>query len=391
MHEIIWFNYNVKVLCISIISFATIFISCGTKKSNEINSSIPIFDLTNISKNEQSLKLSEIAISIDYVPITTTDSSILGSIYKIIKKESFFYIHSKDAIFQFNSKGDMLGKLEKTGKGPGEYIVIKDFDVNPSEQLIAILTWGKILFYNLNGQFYKSIKHDARFIDFVDDEKILTYQSNIRGNGSYSHIILDINGDTIATFLNKFQFDLINKPLGLPSFEYLRFRYNDELFVSEIQDDTLFKVTNENTLLPHSIFYTGDKRLTAIARATGAKLFKHLKDYIYLTRLMETSRYIFYSDQMRNQIYDKKDDITYDFTRISNDIDGGLDFQPRFAFNKRYIITTIDAFKFKEHVKTQSFEDIEVKDMEGKRRIEQLANGLSDEDNPVIMIVKLKE
>ncbi len=385
------FTNNAKVLIfVTSITFTAIFIGCG-KKAQDAISIIPVFDLTNIPENDEPIPLSKIAKSVEYVPLESTDSSLLATIYKIVKRERSFYFHAKDAIFQFSINGEWLGKLEKTGKGPEEYSVIKDFDVSPSEQLIAILTWGKILIYKPNGELLKSIKHDARFINFVDDQKLLTYQSNMRGNGNYSHIMIDIYGDTIALFPNKFQFELKNKTLGLPPYEYLRYWYHNELYVSEIHDDTVFKVATDNTLLPYSIFYTGEKRLTAKARATGVDLFRHMEDYNYLTGIMESSRYVIYSDQLRNQIYDKKEEGAYSYARVLNDIDGGMDFQPELAFNKNYIISIIDAFKLKEHVRSKSFNEVKVKDLEGKQRLEQLVNGLSEEDNPVIMIVRLKD
>ena len=378
-------------ICFSILGISIFLIGCIADKKNENKSEIYFFDLTKSTEAKPSLPLSEIATSINYIPLETTDSSLLGTIYNIIKRESSFYVHSRDAIFRFNEKGKFLGKIERVGKGPEEYSVIKDFDISPSEDLIAILTWGKILYYNTTGEFQNSVRHDARFINFVDDQRVLTYQSNMNGDGKYSQIIMNFGGDTIKSIPNKFQFELKGKTMGLPPFEFLRYRFSDSFFISDIQDDTLYRVAKNNSLVPYAIFYSGDHRLTAEERSKGIEMFKHFNDFICLTNLLESSRYIYYTYQNKNRIYDKKRSVTYEFSTIQNDIDGGINFKPKYAWSSDGFMVSMDVLKIKEHIREQTFKNAEVIDLKGKQKFEQFVNELSDNDNPVIMIVNLKD
>lgn len=380
---------NIKNFCTVVIMGLTIM-GCATKKNKEPFSEIQVFDITAIPEDPESLPLSSIAESVRYVPLETNEEALISYVRKIIKDDHSYYILSGHAILRYNEEGKFLSKLDKRGKGPGEYNAINDFDISPSGQIMAISTWNKILFYHLDGTFFKFIECNANYIDFIDGHKLLTYRTNIMGNEEYSNLIINIEGDTIAKFPNRFKFELKNTGVGLPSWEYVRHRFENELFVSEIHDDTLFRVTKENTLLPHHVFYTGGHRITADVRSDGTYFQQHFNDLIYLCNIMESSRYILYTFPGKGSVYDKEKRLSHHFKELTNDIDGGLNFSPSYASGKNNFLSVIETSKLKEHVEDSSFNEIKEIDHEARKEFEQLVNMLSIEDNPVLMLVKLK-
>ncbi len=371
--------------------FAIIHIGCRSKKDVDHKADIPAFDLTNLSETIEPFQLSKIAKSITYIPLETNDSLLLKYIRKIIKVGDSYFVLSGNSIVRFNDEGMFLSKLERIGKGPGEYSGINDFDIDPTGRIIAISTWGKIMFYNLDGSFIKLIDCNVNYINFIDNKKLLTYRNNMLGGEKYSNLIMNIEGDTIAKFPNRFKFELKNSSVNLPNWEFIHYRFGNNLFVSEIQDDTLFKVTENNTLSPYMIFNTGKHRITKAARADGAYFQKHFIDFIYLTCLMESNRYLYYSFSGRGHLYDKRDQITYALKGFENDIDGGAKFYPQYAFGNNNFISIIEVTKLKERIEEKSFKDTQVKDQVGKRNFEQFVSGLFENGNPVIMMVKLRE
>jgi len=79
---------------------------------------------------------------------------------------------------------------------------------------------------------------------------------------------------------------------------------------------------------------------------------------------------------------------------IDNNLDGGPYLEPTFYFqinNEEYLVSSINAFDLKAHVASEAFKNSTPKYPEKKSELEKLANNLNDNDNPVLMLVKLKE
>ena len=65
------------------------------------------------------------------------DNSVpLGQIEKIRKYKNNFYILSNDKIYIFNGKGKYLKTIDYKGHGRNEYIVLRDFQILPKENII---------------------------------------------------------------------------------------------------------------------------------------------------------------------------------------------------------------------------------------------------------------
>ena len=79
---------------------------------------------------------------------------------------------------------------------------------------------------------------------------------------------------------------------------------------------------------------------------------------------------------------------------IFNDFDGGLPLKSVFYYSdniSEYIAAYIFPFELKAHVASDEFKTSTPKYPEKKKQLEQLAKSLDENDNPVLMLVKLKE
>jgi hypothetical protein len=56
-----------------------------------------------------------------------------------------------------------------------------------------------------------------------------------------------------------------------------------------------------------------------------------------------------------------------------------------------YMVSWINAFELKAHVDSEAFKNLTPKYLEKKKRLEQFANSLDENDNPVLILVKLKK
>jgi hypothetical protein len=111
-------------------------------------------------------------------------------------------------------------------------------------------------------------------------------------------------------------------------------------------------------------------------------------NWYYSFRLLfvfdKNSRDIFLVDILRNN----DSDVRQGFV---NDIDGGLRFYPSSLMDGDRLIMSIQPHELKSHVASEDFRNATAKYPEKKKALEELANSLSEDDNPVLMVVTMKK
>ena len=101
-------------------------------------------------------------------------------------------------------------------------------------------------------------------------------------------------------------------------------------------------------------------------------------------------------------IYEKETDETYfvhpsdindqvNPNGIENDFDGGMNFFPDTQINDSTLLMVIQPFELKEYIASDEFRKSTPKYPEKKKALEKLASSLDENDNPVLMLVKLKK
>jgi hypothetical protein len=76
------------------------------------------------------------------IKLSTTDSTLIGKIDKLILFEGSFYLLDKvqRSILRFSRTGQFIGKYQKIGRGPDEYNKITDFDIDVKGRKLVVLT-----------------------------------------------------------------------------------------------------------------------------------------------------------------------------------------------------------------------------------------------------------
>jgi len=75
---------------------------------------------------------------------------------------------------------------------------------------------------------------------------------------------------------------------------------------------------------------------------------------------------------------------------LINDLDAGPNIWPRTVKDDNIIVSWIDAFKFKEYIASDAFKNSTPKYPEKKQELERLANSIHEDDNPIIILIKVK-
>ena len=143
-------------IALSFIVIASI-LSC---KDKEPQPKLPIFE---VMANMQKAKLSNLVDSIQYLPLETNDSSLIGNISRIVATPHQIFVGDRlaNSVFVFNKQGKFLHKICRQGRGPEEYIRLYDFDVNEQDSSIYFYCGTHIQIYDYNGNYKQTVPIDS--------------------------------------------------------------------------------------------------------------------------------------------------------------------------------------------------------------------------------------
>jgi len=233
-------------------------------------------------------------------------------------------------------------------------------------------------------------------IEFVQGN-MLVYIDNSDGQAEHSFLLINPNADIIKRYYNKYNFEM-SGPIVAVADVPVRYHYNNTLFVKEAYSDTIF-FFDEYEFVTRYIFNQGEGKLTT--DVFGMDLITEGHKYISFRRIFETSQFLFvtywWNKQGLTMIKCKdggKIAIFDNEIGLINDIDGGIGFIPEKAITKggtEYLLTWLDSHKFKAYVESEAFRNSTPKYPEKKKELEKLAANLNENDNPVLMLVTIKE
>jgi hypothetical protein len=244
-----------------------VFVSCIVLPET-VEGQLLTFDLKKLPE-KATIKLSEIgATDIQYIPLETNPQSVIPRISKIIFSKSYFLTQSYTDINMFRYDGSFVTKIGTIGKGPAEFTVAHDVDINPKDESIYIADgWlKKFLIYNKNGKVVRTFKCpvSASMIFKFTDDGILCYFLNNMGNIENSFMLIDTTGKIIKNFPNKYPWKRTGPTVAFPA-ENIFYRYNGILIKTEMYSDTVFTYKNKS-FEPHFIIDFGKLRLTPAKR-----------------------------------------------------------------------------------------------------------------------------
>jgi hypothetical protein len=396
------------------IFFVTIIFSCKNE-NNKSNDQLKVFDLMKIPEAID-IKLSDLGfVNIEYIPLETKEESMLPDIdglslilgnHRIIADDNYFLLKYWNLILKFRSDGSFVGRIGTEGRGPHEYTVAHDIDVNPENfNIYLVSAWQKKFnVYSDKGDFIRSFQMPIyapvqfRFVD----GNILTYSDNLQGNIKNSFVLLDTNGLILKNFPNKYPFTKHNNSAYGFARENLFYRFNNQLFKKEVYSDTIFVYKNMD-FRPSFVIEVGEKLINPKAREEYEGL-EIAKKYVNPLNLFEFGDFVYYAFMYDFVLYG--DSKLYGFLGsketnfkaginlekgLINDLDGGPNIIPLTTKDDNTIVACIDAISLKSYVTSDAFKNSKPKYPEKKKEFEKIANNLKETDNPVLVLVSLKK
>lgn len=410
--------------------FVLMIVACSKPpKSSELI----VIDLEANIDNFKRVDLSELAAEVEYIPLETNQNCIISAIRNIDIKRGLIFISHYGECLLFDAKGKFISLIGKKGKGPGEYLY--PGVVKIGENSLFIPSYRDLFIYNKSGEFIERVKNPAIFDNTpfnknwipLSDSLFICQIRNVMGQEENKAIIFNRNSDTVQLFPNQIKFNRIKNSSrsddGRAEFYFLR----NELFYKEYTDDTLFRVNNMKLMEPVLTFYLGKFKMPYQLRSLpSAEYIGKISDYVWITNLFETEQYFLFKFYFGSHypfktkteiliegesrfiqppvlgVFEKKTGETFivqppeiddsvNPNGIGNDWDGGLIFFPQTRINDSTLLMSILPYELKKFVRTDAFKNSTPKFPEKKKQLEKLANSLTEDDNPVLMLVKLKE
>ena len=390
------------------------FCSCGSKRTNDSSTSNSVIKIDLLSEPGPKVqKLSEFAANVEYIPLQTTDNSLMGGfISKIVIMDKRFYVLYRFELLCFDKEGKFLFKLNNAGRGPEEYTYISDFDISSDNKNLTILTGKKILLYGIYDTgftFQKSIilKDPNPWRVSIVPETNFAFLAIPPWRGTEPTLSLLINtaGDTIHFKPNCYKYKMVKKNNSRALNEMLVYSIGNMICFKEEFSDTVFYVdTKDNVFKPRLVFDSHGTLSTAEMRG-GLKTLE--KNTTFIGSIFETSRYVFYwYDKWQQErpinnliLYDKTTEKKYKLdinnelkVELKDDLSGGPDFNINFLnhyCSGGKLFSFVEAITLKKYVAGEDFRNIKVSDLK-KGELKKIADALNETDNPVLIIVTLK-
>jgi len=390
-------------------------------------------DIVSALKNKRTLYLSNIAEDIYYVPLSGEGMPAISGINFFSIANNYMLISDMHECYLFDTAGQYVRSIGIKGRGPGEYTSIMQIAIG-EDRRIFIYCLRKLLEFDIDGSF----RNESDFYDtsspsgylgnwlYLNDGTFLAQVSNNSGSEKHKAVVLNTQGELISGFQNNIFFE---KERGssttLARISSIYF-FNDSIRYKELFNDTLFTLTKVTTMIPMLSFNLGSYKvgyMESLNDLLGKK--KIDREFARIRDIFETRHFLLFdlqttyeylkrdvpvmdSNGMQNYyttnilgVYDKYNRETYfvDITKteekllrtgLFNDIDGGPKFYPRFRMGENRFAMPIQAYDLKAYVASESFRNATAKFPEKKKALEDLANSLSESDNPILMVVRMK-
>ena len=230
-----------------------LFILGCSYQNEEAISSYPVS-----KEAESEFQLSEIAKSVEYISLETSDESLLRLIQDVKQyKNKLYVVDFPGRILVFDTSGEFIRQIGSEGEGPGEFNNLSSFVIDEDSEILYVASGNRLISYTLENE-YLAEKKFPFFIDYIEiidkninlvagkdavksGDKFVNQRSLFKVNpelnivDSISLLKLELNQETGAMYPYKNYVSEI---------EGENFIYTPVLVNESILRDTLYKIEN---------------------------------------------------------------------------------------------------------------------------------------------------
>ncbi len=394
-------------------------------------SSIPVINIAGNTDNFKQFNLSDLAFNVEYAVLESVPEAMLIGISFLDISEDYILVSDRDKCLLFDRSGNFISRIGSKGRGPGENNFFAQVKIFGDRIFLPDGLTGEVNIFNTKGEFLKTFKSPGTFANanhhnwtVLTDTSYLVQIPDHAENGKYRIALINDKGEILKGFTITAYFNDYEASRGLRIMARF-YKRNDKVFYKELFNDTIWQV-DENSIAPIYVTNLGKNEFSYDYKTlSGVSFIQKFIETVRASIVFESNSYISFIMQLGRKynldiykavrgpggemmgihqiigLYDKQNDEFFlvapsnvdhqiEPTGIKNDIDGGINFMPRYAVNDTLIVGWFEAFELKMYVASESFKNSTPRYPAKKKELEKLAASLDENDNPVLMLVKLK-
>ena len=396
-----------KVSIILYLFFTLLLISCGGYNNAgayvEANADSVeeidffVFDLEGkFQSTPRATTLNALIDSISYITLETRKEALLPNslLLAVIDGSMFisgntFLSRSPFPVFQFDSLGRFVKQVTYHGRGPNEILVTWEWYANANLRQINVIDFtGKMIIVSTdNGNIYSVEIDSFQGYDRIplNDSTFVSAQMLYREDIPTTYLyFFDRTGKIVYSKERHDELLRYNNQTTeynqVPPYEryWLRPDYKGDAIFHDIFNDTLYCVKSHAEITPHLVFRRG----VFSPRSKDKQNLEAKKKQIYLTSVMESGDHVFleytYDDKRWCDVWSKSDGNCLLHTNPENGMDN---LYLPFSLPNGDVVELQIAYADKDNIYCV---------MEALDACKFLP-GVKEDDNPVIVVAKLKK
>ena len=347
------------------------------------------------------LNVSQIAEDIEFLPLETTNECLLGDGIRnlVVTQNDIIIYDGEDVCYRFDRNGKFKNRIGRKGNGPGEYLKSFYIVVDTLNQWVYMgdFSQKKFVKYDYEGKHLSELKTDGvGILNYLYQPMQLVmvdnfYQYAKKGQRFSLNLYDEKNKKVISRMRCDYEEDIPKLAICNPAV----YNYKGNTFVKDYWCDTIYKVIDPYHL--ESVAYIDKGKYVNRTENDNSLIGKKPspRDYMVFTifEIKETDRYLIFTTNKGRVYYDKKVRKTFatgtlkqpKYLTAKDDLYGGPGLE-EFYVNGNVICSFRYPHEFEEYGNGKH-------SITGARynAYRKMVEGLDSEDNPVIMIVKLKK
>jgi hypothetical protein len=216
-----------------------------------------------------SMNLSEIATKVEYIPLQTNDSALMGYFWDFAITKDYFFIKNELSVLTYDKYGNYVNSLFRVGIGPGEanaYCLTVDED---GERVFVFdHKISNVKIYDFNGTYINTINEPIRppgswgySIGYFKNN--LFVQTTQRPLVKYLYSCFDLANDSIRILCKNYRSYNKSQEGKTPYSPYdYHYQITDStILYKESYNDTIFTVNKMFIQTPRYIINLGNQKL----------------------------------------------------------------------------------------------------------------------------------
>ena len=350
------------------------------------------------------LQISQFAEDIEFIPLETNEKCLLDDYLKnIIVTKDDIIVFDYNGCYRFNRNGKFLNKIGTKGNGPGEYTKPMSIVVDTLNHWVYFSDYhsGRFVKYDYSGRYLEDLRVEnmGSHNTLYKPQEIIVEKDFYQFAPKEERYSLLYYSESQKKIISKMRCDYDKEIPRLAMCNPISYSYKGGMYMKDFWCDTIYQMIDPYRLQSYAIFDKGtfERRTRDDKTLTTGKEDATDKKVLDIIRISETDRYILICSNRVNVIYDKTtqkvygggDLEEYEKLGVQDDLYGcpGIrsDYFPKGVIGNT-LCTFRHAYEFIENGKGKhSITDSRYK------AYREMVDNLAEDDNPVIMIVKVKK